>query len=180
MRAREPLIGHDGHSEVPAAEDVLSEAERETYLDALRGHVGLDLAARTIGRTGTFMRRLRRRDAVWREQVEAAEEEGMAVYRDRLRATAALRATSDRDNGGSDRLLEVELATHVGGYEHLRRNAIRIDQQTSGVILHLDPARLDELPREQLEALLVALEGLGGGIVDGAAREITAGDDESA
>lgn len=168
---REP--GWDGIHPAPTAEEALGEERIVAYLDAVRAGGGLDLAARAIEETGTSIRRLRRRDAGFRERVEEAERDAQRVYRDRLRASARQRATTPGE-GFSARILEVELATHVPGYEHLRRDRVKVDAsvETSFTL----PADLDA-PLEKLLALRALILELGGEVVDGEAVELPPGDE---
>jgi hypothetical protein len=157
------------------ADEVFTDEQLDEYLESIRRGVGADLAARAIGTTGTMMRRLRKRDPVFASRYQEAYDEGREHYRERLRAQARLRALN-ADNP-SDRILEVELATHVPGYEHLRRDRMKVDGRIEhGVILTLDPAALDALPLDKLVALRELLEEAGGGIIDGEARELTEGE----
>ncbi len=168
-------IGHDGHSPVPMPDEVFTAEQLDDYLESIRRGVGADLSARAIGTTGTVMRRLRKRDPSFAARYEDAYDEGREHYRERLRAQARLRALN-ADNP-SDRILEVELATHVPGYEHLRRDRMKVDGRIEhGVTIALDPAALDALPLDKLLALRALLEEAGGGIIDGEARELTEGD----
>lgn len=169
MKAVQKVVGRDGESPVPQVWDVISEEDRGKYLEALRDGKGLDIAAREIGYTATRMRRFSNRDATWRDLVQAAYAEGQEHYRDLLRDASRTRALEV-----SDRMLEVELGTHVPGYEHLRRNRLQLDANVSGqvVVLNLDPAHLDSLSEEQLAQAEAALALLGGEIIDGEAEEL--------
>lgn len=173
MRARATPVGPNGRSPVPLVEDVLSEEERTAYLDHLRNGIGPDLAARAIDTTGTRMRRFLHRDPEWAAQVDAARKDGLEHYRDRLQATArALALSTDRPQ---PRILEVELATHVPGYEHLRRDRVKHEGHIEhGLVVRIDPGTLDELPVERLRELRATLAELGGEVVDGEARELPA------
>lgn len=166
-------VGHDGVSPAPLASDVFSEDELKAYMEAVGGGVGLDLAARSIGSTGTRMRALRRRDPAFAARLGDAQAEGYAVYQDRLRATARTRATAAE--APSDRILEVELATHVPGYEHLRRDRVKVEARLEHAIV-FDPSALDRLPPERLLQLRELLVELGGDIIDGTADELPADD----
>lgn len=162
------MLGVDGHSPVKLAEELFTEEDLTAYLDAIRMGTGIDLAARAIGSTGTVMRRLRKRDEAFRERFDEAYGEGQEHYRDRLKAQARRRALNAMNP--SDRILEVELATHVPGYEHLRRDRLRHEGRIEHAIT-LDPALLDSLPIEELIALRDTLAKLGGEIIDGEAAE---------
>lgn len=163
------VVGHDGKSEVPQIWDTISEADRGTYLEALRDGDGLDIAARKIGYTATRMRRFANRDAQWRELVQAAYDEGQEYGRDLLRQAARTRGLEV-----SDRMLEVELATHVPEYAHLRRNRLEVDAQINSrsLVINLDPSALDAMSEEELAQVEAALVKLGGEIVDGEAVEL--------
>lgn len=156
-------VGHDGKTPVPLVEDVFSEEQIEEYLAAVAQGVGPDLAARALGVTGTRMRALARRDPGFAARLGDAKAEGYALYQDRLRGTARTRATGEP---GSDRILEVELATHVPGYEHLRRDRVKVDARLEHAIV-LDPGALDAMPVEKLTQLRELLVDLGGEIIDG-------------
>lgn len=176
MRARtsqeERPVGFDGHSPVPLPEDVLSGEEIEEYLSAVASGAGLDLAARSVGMTGTRMRRLARRDPVFQERVDAASAEATLLYADRLRASARQLATRPEP---VPRILEVELATHVPGYEHLRRDRMKIDGRVEHSIV-FDPSTLDLLTDAQKAALEDALIAMGGEVIDGEVRELGPGE----
>lgn len=156
-------VGYDGKSLVPLVEDVHTPDEVEKYLTALRDGGELDVAARAIKSTATRMKRFCDRDPEFAEAVEAAVAEGKITYRDRLRATARTRATALE--GGSDRMLEVELATHVPGYEHLRRDRVRHE----GNVEHTIRIPIDEIEQLDLDeaiALRNALAKMGGAVID--------------
>jgi len=124
--ARVATVGRDGKSPVPLPEDVLTEAQVEEYLAAVNAGAGMDLAARLVVVAGvplssTRMRRLLKRDPGLWARVEDAVANAALIHRDRLRAMARTRAET------SDRLLEVELGTHVEEYAHLRRDRMKID-----------------------------------------------------
>lgn len=144
----------------------------DEYVLAVASGAGLDLAARAVDMTGTRMRRLVRRDPVLLERVTAAVGEAKLLYADRLRASARQLATRADP---VPRILEVELATHVEGYEHLRRDRMRVDGRFEHAIV-LDPASLDLLTDAQKAALEEALVAMGGEIVDGTARELGPGE----
>jgi hypothetical protein len=155
----------------PMAADLFSEAEIETYLEYVAAGHSHDVCARMIGTTGTVMRRLRRRDPVLAERYVQAREDGQGAYQEHLRKQARRRALSRLNP--SDRMLEVELATHVPEYRHLRRDRIRHE----GNVRHehaivFDPSRLEELTDDQLLALRESLSVLGGEIVEGEHSEI--------
>src|SRR5262245_18924513 len=145
------------------ADAVLTSEQREQFLDALANGITNSLAARANGRTGTRLRALRRRDTQFGIECDMAEGEGYEEYRERLSAQARLRALS----GESDRMLEVELATHLPGrYGHLRRDRVRIDAHLEHAVVL--PANLDEVPLEKLRQLREAIVEAGGTeIIDG-------------
>lgn len=164
-------MGHDGHSPVPLFLDEHTPEQLEQYLDRLGSGIGLDLAAREIGSTGTRMRRFAAREPELRQRIEEALREGDEHYSERLRATARVLALNT--NNPQPRILEVELATHVPGYEHLRRDRIRHEGRIEhGVTIDLDPAKLDALPPEKLAALRDALASLDEVVVDAEFSEI--------
>ena len=135
------------HKDPPTPEELLTAEQREEFLGALREGIPHGLAARGVGHTGTKLRAARGRDPVFRAEVEAAIAEGKQHYEDRLRAEARVRAL-----GGSDRMLEVELATHVHDYEHLRRNKLEVE----GMLRHgiaLPEGWLESAPDGLLEWL---------------------------
>jgi len=159
----------------PTALDLFTQEQLDEFLGLIRDGIGRHVAARRIGATGTTMRRLANpsRDPEFAAAYEAAEEEGAAFYRDRLRAEARSRAL-----GGSDRMLEVELASHGDPelYGHLRRDRMRVNgtvQHEHAVTIALDPAVLDTWPPEKLEAFSAYLDELAN-TVEGEARELPA------
>lgn len=159
------MVGHDGKSPVPMADEVLTAEQREAYLASVRSGAGLALSAAALGDpdlTATKLRALRRRDPVFRAEVEEARAEAHEVYLDRLRATARLRATGAEV---SDRMLEVELATHDPAYQHLRRNRMTVDGSVRHVI-GFDPEALDRLSEEQILALREIVVAMDGDVVD--------------
>lgn len=168
------MVGHDGKSAVPLPADVLTAKQIEEYVAAVvaTSGKGLDLAARAIGMTGTAMKLLRNRDPGLQARVEAAVEEGAALYRDRLRATAKAMATGENP---SERILVVELGAHVPDYEYLRRDRMRFSGRVEHSIV-FDPGALELLTDVQKAALEDALVAMGGEIVDGEARELGPGD----
>lgn len=155
----------------PLADKMLTEKQRQEYLDALTDpSVTPDQAAKLIGLTGTKMRALRRRDPGWEMQCRDAEVERAANYADELVAEA--RARKDV----SDRILEVELASHGGPvYAHLRRDRVKVDAQVTGVVIQLDPSTLDQLPTEEKRQLRDALAKLGGRVIEQGQPQIEGG-----
>lgn len=146
----------------PTVAELLTPEQREEFLGSLREGIPHGLAARAVGHTGTKLRAARKRDPEFRAEVEAAIAEGDQHYEDRLRAEARVRAL-----GGSDRLLEVELATHAAGYEHLRRNRLEVE----GMLRHgiaLPDGWLESAP----DGLLEWLATLDADVVDGEAVEL--------
>jgi hypothetical protein len=175
-RARDPVTNHPL---TPTAREVFSDEQIDMFLDLIRTGVGRALAAQRIGSTGSFMRALCRkeRDPEFAALYDAAVEEGKAWYEDRLRAEARQRAL-----GGSDRMLEVELATHSDDYRHLRRDRMNVNGKLEvehALVLHLDPAVLDTWERDRIVAFRAMLEELQGGVIDAQARELPVGGAES-
>lgn len=166
-------MGRDGESEVPFVEDVHSPKEMNAYLSALRDGAEEDIAARSIRSTATRMRRFTNRDPEWKALVEDAILRGKETYRDRLRGTIRARATAL--TGGSDRLLEVELATHVPGYEHLRRDRVRHEGNVD-VSFRFPVEAISDLTKEEALAVKRALAKMRGDVVDGDARELGPGE----
>lgn len=164
-------IGHDSKSPVPLFLDEHTPEQLEQYLDRVAMGVGLDLAARDIGSTGTRMRRYAAREPELKAMIDEALREGDAHYQERLRATARVLALDT--NHPQPRILEVELATHVPGYEHLRRDRVKHEGRIEhGITIDLDPAKLDALPLDKLQALREVLADLGGEVIDGEATEV--------
>lgn len=176
MRARatpDHPVGPNGQSPVPLWADVHTEEEWAQYLEARRRGITPDLAAREIGLTGSAMRRFLKREPAREREVAEAAAEGEQHYAERLRATARVLAL-DTANPNA-RVLEVELATHAPGYEHLRRDRIKHEGHiTHGIVIDLDPERLDALPMETLQRLREILAELDGEIIEGEATEIRA------
>lgn len=175
-RARKPPMAH---APSPNARDLFTEAQIEEFLGLIRQGIGRHLAAQRIGATGTQMRTLcrRDRDPQFAEVYEAAVEEGKAFYQDRLEAEVRQRALNQ-----SDRLLEVELATHVPRYAHLRRDRVQVNgkiEHEHALVLQLNPDVLDTWPLDKLLALRETLAELGGGlVVDGEFAELPVGGPE--
>jgi len=158
---------------VPLFGDAHSEDEWEEYLDARRRGITPDLAARSIGLTGTKMRAFLLREPERAALVQEAAAEGELHYQERLRATA--RAIALNTETPNARILEVELATHAPGYEHLRRDRMKHEGHiTHGIVIDLDPEKLDGMPLEEIEAAIAALRRLGGEVIDGEATELRA------
>lgn len=170
-RTRPRPTGPNGTSPVPLFEDDHSEETWEAYLDERRRGVTPDLAARAIGLTGRKMRAYLHRDPDRAAVAEAAAKEGEQHYQERLRASARILAlNTDNPN---PRVLEVELATHVPGYEHLRRDRIKHEGHvTHGIVIDLDPEKLEALDTEKLMALRGILAELGGEVIDAQAVEL--------
>lgn len=175
MPAREATpVGRDGKSPVPLPEDVLAPEQIEAYLEAVAAGEGLDLAARLVvvdGRpmTSTQMRRLLKRDPELWARVEEAVTNAQLVYRDWLRALARARAET------SDRIMEVELGTHVPEYDHLRRDRVKIDHRIEHAIV-IPPEKLDAAPKDLLDRLRDLVAELDGEIIDGDVRELNPGE----
>src|SRR5262249_9984349 len=131
-------------SPVPLFAEEHGEDQWETYLDERRRGVTPDLAARTIGLTGSRMRAFLHREPGRAAQAAEAAAEGEQHYQERLRATARILALRTEDP--IPRILEVELATHVDGYEHLRRDRVKHEGHvTHGIVIDLDPGKLEAL-----------------------------------
>ena len=188
-RAREPIEGDDdwrpvgpnGSSRVRFARDDFTGEQLAAFMRALEDGVALDVASRTLGEsvTASRVRAYRRREPAFDALVAEAVADGKLAYQDRLR-TRSRQIATDRENP-SPRILEVELATHVPEYAHLRRDRLRVD----GNVRHefavaFDPAALAALPVERLRELQAILADLDGDIVvEGnarSARELAAGD----
>ena len=135
------------------------------------------MAAQSINATGRLMRSLCRaeRDPAFAARYEEALEDGKRFYPQRLEAESRARALA-----GSDRMLEVELATHHPDYAHLRRDRFQVNGKIDhehAFVIKLDPAILDQWPEEQLDAALATLDALAsGGVVDGEFRELGPGE----
>lgn len=158
---------------------MFSEEQLDTFLADIAQGIGRAMAARRIGSTGSAMRALcnPERDPEFAARYRDAEAEGRVFYEDRLKAEARTRAL-----GGSDRLLEVELATHAPEYEHLRRDRVRVNgtiEHEHALVLKLDAAVLDTWPREKLLAFREALAELDGGVIDANGRELPVIDAQS-
>lgn len=147
--------------ELWATEDIAA------FLDAVAEGERIDQAVAVLGPTvtATQVRRVAKRDPMFREAYEVAKREHKAAYARELRSAARDRKDT------SDRILEVELATHVPEYGHLRRDRVRHEGHvTHGIVIQAD---LDSLPRETLERLRAVLIEAGGEIIEGEAQEIT-------
>lgn len=150
-------MGADGQHPTPLPLDVHTEEELELVLARVSQHVGLDLAAIEIGSTATRLRRLFARDRVWQERLDEAQAQGREHYADRLKATARVIALRTDPEHVNARVLEVELATHVPGYEHLRRDRVKHEARVEHVV-SIDISRLGELSDSELEVLELVLE----------------------
>lgn len=176
-RARNPNPAR-GDRPIPTAAETFTEAALAEFLDLTAQGVGRDLAARAIGSTGSVMRSYCRaeRDPDFAARYAEAKAAGNAFYADRLRAQARTLALSTETV--HPRILQIELATHVPEYAHLRRD--RVQHEHAGTVTHairFDPAVLDELPLDELEKVrdaLAILAAQGGDVIDGEARELTA------
>ena len=148
------------------------EAKWEAYLDQRRRGITPDLAARDIGLTGSRMRAFLKREPERARIAAEAAAEGVQHYSERLRATARVLALDTANP--NPRVLEVELATHGGEeYAHLRRDRVKHEGHvTHGIVIDLDPAKLDALSIDKLQALREVLAELGGEVIDGEAHEV--------
>jgi hypothetical protein len=172
VRARSSRIGVDGKALPPVVEDLLPGEQRERFLAMLRTKTPPGVAAREFGLTGSQIRGLRRRDPDFDSAFADAWGEGENYYEERLAVEARLRATE----GGSDRILEVELASHGGPkYAHLRRDRVKLEGRMEHAVV-IDPSRLANLSLEELKAFERALakivEGTGEIVEDAEVVEI--------
>jgi len=151
--------GADGKTATPLPSDVHTAEEWETYFGAVSQGIGPDLAARAIGSTGSRIHRLLARDPEYQRRYAEATAEADDHYRDRLRAAARLEALGQEGKPPNARILEVELATHVPGYEHLRRDRMKHEGRIEHALV-LDPRVLDELPIEEAEQIREAIARL--------------------
>ena len=154
-------IGHDGQSPVLLPADAYTAEQWDTYFGHLEQGVGPDLAARDLGTTGSRIRALIKRDPEYQARFDAARETGNQHYEDRLRAQARLKALDPAN--GSDRILEVELATHVDEYAHLRRDRIKHTHEgriEHGLTIVLDISALEGRSPEEVARVRGALETL--------------------
>lgn len=162
-------IGHDGKSPVPLFGEEHTDEQWQEYLDRRRTGHKPDLAARAIGLTGTQMAHFLNREP-WRAQAVAeAIPEGEHHYQERLQATARVLALNTEVP--NPRVLEFELATHVPGYEHLRRDRVKHEGRIEHGVT-IDLGKLDALPIEKRRALLSALTDLGDEVLEGEVAEI--------
>jgi hypothetical protein len=168
-------VGRDGKTPVPLPLDVHTQEQLDAYLADVGQGIGLDIAAGKIGSTSTRMRRLLAREAEWQARLDAAIEQGREHYADRLKATARVIALRTDPDQIHPRVLEFELATHVPGYEHLRRDRVKHEGHlTHGVHVSVDPALLDALPLEKLERARAALAELAAVVEDAEFTELSA------
>lgn len=165
-------VGADGKTRVRFARDVFSQDDLDRFVSALSDGGELDIAARSVGSTATQMRWFMGREPAFAETVTTAMQEGHLAYRDRLRATARAKATR---LDGPDRILEVELATHVPGYEHLRRDRVRHEGNVD-VSFRFPVEAISDLTKEEALAVKRALAKMRGDVVDGDARELGPGE----
>jgi len=173
MPRREPdhPIGPDGYSTVAVFADEHTDEQWQTYLDARGRGITPDLAAREIGLTGKAMKAFLHREPERARDAAEAALEGTSHYAERLRATARVLALDTQNP--NPRVLEVELATHAPGYEHLRRDRVKHEGHvTHGIVIDLDPSKLDALSIDKLQALREVLAELGGEVIDGEAHEV--------
>lgn len=173
MRPRSPRVGIDGKALPPVVDDLLPGDQRDRYLAMLRTRVPPGVAAREFGLTGSQIRSLRRRDPEFDREFQEAWGEGENFYEERLAVEARLRATE----GKSDRILEVELATHGGPkYAHLRRDRMKVDANVhvdGAVVVAFTPDLLASLDDDTLDALeRVFAKAQAEEVVEGEFREI--------
>lgn len=146
-------VGSDGMTVTPHPSEVHTEEEWETYFAAVAQGIGLDLAARSIGSTGTRIKRLVARAPEYALRLQEALADAGEHYRDRLRAAARLEALGTEGRPPNARILEVELATHGGPeYSHLRRDRVKHEGRIEHALI-LDATKLDALDEEELAAL---------------------------
>ena len=170
MRARSPRIGPDGKALPPTVDDLLPGEDRYRFLGLLARRTPPGIAAREFDLTGSQIRSLRRRDPEFDAECSDAWGEGENYYEERLSVEARLRAIE----GKSDRILEVELATHGGPkYAHLRRDRMRVEGRMEHALV-VDPAKLSLLSESELRAFERALAKLSDDVIDGEAVELPA------
>ncbi len=150
----------------PTVGRVLTGAQQTEYLEALADpDVTPDAAAKLVGMTGTKMRHLRKRDAAWNQRCLEVEDD-----RKIARAVAVVEEAHERGKI-SDRIFEVLLATYgpmvEPAFGHLRRDRMRVEQHTTGLVIHLDPGAIDALPLAEKKKLRDALARAGGQITGG-------------
>jgi len=160
----------------PTARDLFTDEQIEEFLALIRQGIGRHLAAQRIGATGSLIRSLCReaRDPWFAKRFAEAVEEGREFYEERLRAESRTRALDS-----SDRMLEVELATHVPEYVHLRRDRMKVNgsvQHEHTLTISIDPAVLDTWEPEKLEQFRAYLVELNGETVDAEVHELPPAD----
>ena len=136
------------HAETPVAKDLLTQDQIGTFIAAIMDGKGRYAAASEIGQTGTLMRALCRkeRDPEFAAMYEEATKIAAEKYQEQLRGAAKERALEV-----SDRMLEVELATHVPDYRHLRRDRVTHEGKVEhGITISVDP---ELLSAETVQAL---------------------------
>lgn len=156
---------------MPLFADDHTDEDWQTYLARRAEGITPDLAARAIGLTGKAMKAYLHREPERAAQAAEAAASGQTHYQERLQATARVLALDTETP--NPRILEVELATHVPGYEHLRRDRVKHEGHvTHGIVIDIDPERLDALPVEKLQLLRDVLAELDGDVIDAEAAEI--------
>jgi len=169
----------------PKADQLWTPEQETEFLAQLAQGIGPHLAGpATLEMTASQIRGVASRDEGFRERYANARAEGRRFYRERLRAEARTRALADK----SDRMLEVELATHVAeddedgpGYGHLRRDRGRIEatiRHEHELVIRLDRSAVEAMPLDELKAFRDKLAQLSAGeheIIDAPARELASG-----
>lgn len=146
----------------------VSDEHKSRYLDLIASGVEPARAARAIGRTGSFMRRVRTEgchhyDKDFSESFAAAYEIYEALYNERL-AKELRERLFDRDDPASARLLAMEVQARLPQYVHKREKQLKIGQDTpfqiQAVIPTVSQEVLDKMPIDELEALVEKLRYL--------------------
>lgn len=153
-----------GVMEAPSAARMLSGDRRHEYLAALADpDVKPNEAAQAVGLTGTKIRALRRRDHVFDQQCRDAERERKLNH-----AEDVVQEMRNR-MAVSDRILEVEAATHGPlvdpDYRHLRRDRVKVDATVTGVVIQLPPD-WQELPLDEKRRLRETIARMGGRVIE--------------
>lgn len=147
----------------PKPTDLYSPEDLAIYCDAIMAVGPIEAAREQLDMSGSAARSLMKRDPYWHGRYLEAKDEWSRGLGDRLDEEATHRAT----DGGSDRMLEVQLATHSPAHAHLRRDRQRMDHIHSGLVVTL-PAQdvLDGMSVEEKRELLAALRRLGGDVIE--------------
>lgn len=147
---------------------MLSEEQKQGFLELIaQGQTTKD-AAREVGSTGTKFRALTKEHAVhydpdFADAFEEAVREGRDSYRDKLRTEVRERAF-DREDPASIRLLQMEAEALLEEYEHRRTRQTKVSQdgpfQIQAVLPTVSQEVLDAMPIEELEELIGKLRKL--------------------